>query len=132
MADQFSCLIGRKIKEVTISQDKTKVHFKFLGGSFQSYRAEGECCSYCWIEHLEMPDQIEGAVIMSVEQSEHVPWDNHKCGHKCGHEGLDVYHTTFKTDKGEIILEYRNDSHGYYGGSLEKDACGQEPAVNNA
>jgi predicted Mrr-cat superfamily restriction endonuclease len=35
------------------------------------------------------------------------------------YETIKVYQTSFATPKGEIIVEYRNSSNGYYGGWLQ-------------
>ena len=122
----FKNMLGKKIESVVLSKDKETIVFSFQDGSRRAFGVEGECCSTSWIEHLEMPDKIRGSVILDVKEGDGVPWDNHECkrkkgstyGNECGHDSLSVYNTTFKTDKGEIVLEYRNDSNGYYGGNL--------------
>ena len=114
---------NRPLKAVLLDQSKDRLTLAFVDGTTATFTTEGGCCSRSWIEHLEMPGDIVGAVILSVDSAEMPPWDGHECGgidnlHSCGHDSLAVYHTKFHTDRGDIVLEYRNDSNGYYGGSL--------------
>lgn len=121
----FGKLIGKEIRFVNLSSDKERfaIHLK---ERTVVYGVRGYYCSYSWIEHLEMPKDVEGATILDVEDSLGIPWDGHDCGkwndetylYECGHEHLQVYQTRFRTDRGDIVLEYRNDSNGYYGGYL--------------
>ena len=127
----FKDVIGKSIDSINLDKEADRITFAFQDGTQRSYGVEGDCCSRSWIEHLEMPVDVKGAVIQSVEDGDGIPWDNHQCvesvydGDKreystegCGHESLSVYSTKFQTDKGTVALEYRNDSNGYYGGYL--------------
>jgi hypothetical protein len=49
------------------------------------------------------------------------------------HECLTVYQTHFRTERGDVTLEFRNSSNGYYGGYLiYEGAFPAEPANDNA
>jgi hypothetical protein len=111
----FKKIVGKKIRTVTLDKSRDLITFTFMDDSAQKYTVKGDCCSYSWVEHLEMPhpDDIYQATILSVKDSESVCTENHP-----EHDCLQVYHTSFVTDKGEIILEFRNSSNGYYGGYL--------------
>lgn len=114
---------GRPLKSVTLSDDKSRIVFAFTEGPDVAFSVEGDCCSSSWIEHLDVPPDVIGEVLVGVEDAAGVPWDGHTCapcdpGNKCGHDVLAVYNTRFRTAKGDIVLEYRNDSNGYYGGYL--------------
>ena len=113
-------MIGKSIESVVLNKEKDAITFLFKDGSNIILVTEADCCSSSWIEHLEMPDQIAGAVITEVLEDDNIPaHDNHKCGEKtCEHDCLMVYHTIFRTTNGDIVIEYRNDSNGYYGGNL--------------
>jgi len=126
---EFDNMLNKPLKSIVLEKEKSEITFNFQDGSSRKFGVEGDCCSTSWIEHLEMPDSIDGAIISSVEDGDGVPFDGHECKPKpgedaeygskeCGHDHLQVYNTKFHTDKGDIILEYRNDSNGYYGGSL--------------
>jgi hypothetical protein len=114
----FNDIVGKEIKSVGLYDGNDRIRFSFQDETERSYGVEGDCCSSSWIEHLEIPNDIEGAVILSVEDGGGVAWDNHDCDGHCGHDSLAVYNTKFYTSRGTITLEYRNDSNGYYGGYL--------------
>ena len=130
--DNFNDILNRSLESVVLSDDQGKVTFRFQDGGERAYGVEGDCCSSSWIAHLEAPNDLRGAVILNVEESDAAPWDNHECvqydydkseeenkaAGYCGHDVLAVYNTRFHTNKGTIVLEYRNDSNGYYGGYL--------------
>jgi hypothetical protein len=109
----FQAIVGRALDRVEVSQDKEKITFHFQEGDPVSYATYGGCCSSTWIEHLEQPYNLTGAVIYGVKESSgpDVP--------ESQGEVIQSYMTTFVTTKGNIDLEYRNSSNGYYGGSLE-------------
>lgn len=122
----FDWMIGKKIQDINILDHGRQVYVLMQDGSSKTYNAEGDCCSSSWIEHVEMPQDIVGATVLSWDEPALNPWDNHVCPDEidyrraCGHEYLAVYHTRFRTDRGDIVLEYRNDSNGYYGGYLQE------------
>lgn len=121
---------GKILESVTLSDDKEKIVFRFKDREPLAYGVEGDCCSSSWIEHLEAPADLNGARIIGVKEGGGVPWDGHECVEDvrdenyavtkegCGHECLAIYNVTFQTDRGDIVLEFRNDSNGYYGGYL--------------
>jgi hypothetical protein len=115
---------GKPLRSVTLDDTKERVTFAFGDGSEVAFGVEGDCCSSSWIEHLDVPPDVIGEVLVGVADSEGVPWDGHVCSEAvdysraCGHDHLQVYNTRFRTAKGDVVLEYRNDSNGYYGGYL--------------
>jgi hypothetical protein len=137
----FNWFVGKKIVSVTMNKDADVVDFVCEGAS-KRLGVYGECCSQSWIEHLTLPNDVRGATIQSVDEAEMPPHDNHKClrarwdatdeqkaiAGMCDHDSLAVYHTRFRTDRGDIVLEYRNDSNGYYGGNLTDE--GEVPGIH--
>lgn len=130
---EFNDIIGRVVDSVTLDSSADRISFKFQDGYERSYGVEGDCCSRSWIEHLELPPNVQGAVLQSVKDGGYAePYDGHTCKRfnwekseaenaaagACGHDVLAVYNTRFRTNRGDIVLEYRNDSNGYYGGYL--------------
>jgi len=123
MSANTAVLVGKKLRSVKLSEDNDKITFTLSDGTTHSFGVEGDCCSSSWIEHFEVPKGLRGATVLSVNDVDMEPHDGHSCedgasGKPCGHDCLSVYHTQFRTDKGDIVLEYRNDSNGYYGGYL--------------
>lgn len=113
-------LVGRTLKGVDADEGGTNVVFYTIDGKAIHYRVEGDCCSSSWIEHLEVYGDMNGAVVLSVDESfGGDPLDANGCDeHGDSHECLKVYETRVRTNKGDIALEYRNSSNGYYGGYI--------------
>ncbi len=113
-----------------VTSDGDSITFELANGDVIKFDVEGDCCSHSWIEHLDVPPDVIGETVTAIFDSDGVPWDGHECvpndkdedgysyGNKCEHDHLQVYNTRFRTPKGDIVLEYRNDSNGYYGGYL--------------
>ena len=106
-----SPLADKRVANVAASEDRERLVFTLDDGRTLTYRAEGDCCSRSWIEHLTVPVDIAGSEITG--------WAQRELGEKeQDYETIKVYQTSFATAKGEIIVEYRNSSNGYYGGWL--------------
>lgn len=112
-------LVGRVLRAVTLNQDRTRVTFDFREGAPATYQTFGDCCSRSWVEHLEMPTDVDGARIMAVGQSDSVV----VAESDPEHDYLQAYAEQVITDRGEISIEFRNSSNGYYGGSLDEVAA---------
>lgn len=115
-------LIGRALERVSLDEPKTDLALIFKDGSRQEFDVEGDCCSRSWIEHLELPGDVDGAVITGVEDSAPVTQDHDQHDEDYGGDCINVYNTVFHTDRGDIVVEYRNSSNGYYGGWLQARA----------
>ncbi|GAC1618041.1 MAG: hypothetical protein NVS9B1_27280 [Candidatus Dormibacteraceae bacterium] len=103
---------GGPIRRVAISEDQVAVVLELMDGQTFAARTEGDCCSSSWVEHLTVPPDIEGATIIGVARlGEHTEINSTD-------DCLSVYHTAIPTTAGEIVIEYRNSSNGYYGGWL--------------
>ncbi len=102
-------ILGKTLKEIKIAQDKKALLLVFSDGQM-IVRADGDCCSSSWVEHIEMCDLP--AMITKVDDLD-LPGGNEHDG-----ECLQVYGCKISTDKGEIVIDYRNESNGYYGGNL--------------
>jgi hypothetical protein len=111
-------MLGRKLLSVAITDDGEVVTFEFQDGFSRSFAVGGDCCSCSWIEHLEMPNDVAGATLLSVQESAPITQDHDAHDEENGDDCIQVYNTSFRTDRGEIILEFRNSSNGYYGGYL--------------
>lgn len=123
-------MFNRPLASIKLGTDKSDITFRFQDGASQRFYVEGDCCSTSWIEHLELPGPIEGAVILSMNDSAPVTQDHDAHDKDYGQECISVYNTVFATNKGEIILEYRNASNGYYGGYLVDPAGGWSPPTD--
>lgn len=105
--------IGRKIATVELDEDKEVLTLALSDGTLIG-RAEGDCCSHSWVEHLTVPPDVAGATIQGYSESDEV--EENRGEEYSDSELTQVYHSAIQTDRGEIIIEYRNESNGYYGG----------------
>lgn len=129
----FGCLRGRPLSAVTITDSRTALTFEFVDGSKEKYVMDDDCCSVTWIEYLEQPTDLRGAVITGFDEPEISEADAAQCTSKArcsavaqvylgqhAHDCVQYYRTVFHTDKGDIEVEYRNDSNGFYGGGMSR------------
>jgi len=105
-------LAEKHLASVEVSEDKERLTFHLDDGRSITYHAEGDCCSQSWIEHLTVPPDIAGAEITGYAETDMGEFVE-------DYDTIRVYQTSFQTAKGEIIVEYRNSSNGYYGGWLD-------------
>ncbi len=130
-------LIGYTVNAVWINPDKTILAFEMNrdGGPLALYRTEGDCCSKSWIEHMENASTFKSVTVTDVEDIE-MPegtWTGSEedrgeliqyygvkiKGIKMGSGfTVDGIYRTFEVPA-EMMIEYRNESNGYYGGSIE-------------
>lgn len=106
-------LVGKTITDLQIASDKKALRFITDGGDVIA-RADADCCSETWIEHVELPARGFPAVVQSVEYL-----DMPDLGSPDDYSCIAYYGCKVTTDRGVIIIDYRNESNGYYGGSLE-------------
>ena len=108
-------LIGRELVGVEISADRQTVTLRCADG-VQAFAVTTECCDKSWVEHLEMPSGSAPWIITGHRRlDERIDPD---AGDDCN-DVVRVYQDIFSTTRGDITLEYRNASNGYYDGGLE-------------
>lgn len=110
-------LIGKILNKVFLSDNRAAIKFIVDGGAEIIARADGDCCSATWIEGVESPRQVLGAVVTNVEDLDmpEIPYNKRE------HDVIVFYGCKISTDKGSFVIDYRNESNGYYGGSLKWD-----------
>ena len=81
------------------------------------YRTDADCCSSTWIAHVEGVDRLIGGTVVSVEDIP-MPGNNERDDDE---RYIQFYGLAIKTDKGTAVIDYRNESNGYYGGSISSD-----------
>lgn len=104
-------LVGKTITGIMLAEDKMAILFKTTDGDIVA-KCDADCCSCTWIENVELPVNGFPAVVSSaddIELNSHLPDQDGE---------LKFYGFKIVTDKGDIVLDYRNESNGYYGGSL--------------
>lgn len=110
----MNLLIGKTLTAVHLADDKKAIRFDVEGGEPIVARADGDCCSSTWIENVENPEAIVGSPVLSAEAID-MPERELK------RDDFDVvafYGFKIATLNGECVIDYRNESNGYYGGNL--------------
>jgi hypothetical protein len=106
-------LVGKLIEGIKIAEDKMALLFLTDAGEVIA-RADADCCSSTWIESVEIPFTEFPCRVLRVEDI-----DMPDLGSMPGCDVMAYYGFKIATDKGDIIIDYRNDSNGYYGGNIE-------------
>lgn len=107
-------LIGKKIVDVKIAEDKLAMLFVCDNGEELVVRVDADCCSYTWIESVEIPALGFPFTVIACDDLDmnKEPLENEE------YECLQFYGAKITTDKGDMVIDYRNDSNGYYGGDI--------------
>lgn len=109
-------LIGKVIIEVELADDKGALRFHIDDGEPVIVRAAGDCCSHTWIESLDTPQLLIGGTVTAVEDLDMPTPPNVK---EDGYGDVTQYYgCKIRTNKGDCVIDFRNTSNGYYGGSL--------------
>lgn len=107
-------LVGKTITGITVDKDGDDITFNIKDGKPITAVCYGDCCSTTWIEGVELPALGFPATVIEVDNL-----DMPDLGDQPGCDVMAYYGFKIVTDKGEIIIDYRNNSNGYYGGNLE-------------
>lgn len=105
-------LINKIITGIKLSDDREAILFQTTEGNIIAC-TEAECCSSTWIESIELPALGFPALVLAVDNLE-MPDQ----GSPSEYEVTKYYGFKIVTDRGEIIIDYRNSSNGYYSGFL--------------
>lgn len=110
-------LVGKIITAYNLSQDDTEITFNIFGHDSVTLKTEGDCCSHTWIESIDTPDNLFGIVtaVQDIDMPKLGDIKTLKCPHP---ECIKYYGLRITTTKGTTVIDYRNNSNGYYGGSL--------------
>lgn len=105
-------LVGKTIKKIELFNDQRGVEFVTDTGTVTAF-CVGECCSQTWVENINMAARGLPAKVIDVEN---IPMPN--LGAIPNRDVVIYYGLQITTDRGHIVIDYRNDSNGYYGGYL--------------
>lgn len=107
--DALTALKGHILQGVVTF--KGKWAFRTEGGHEIWLQVDGDCCSYSWVETIDLDQGVIGSKILG--------WDSISIGDCIAREGQDcvqAYELRLHTEKGDVVVAFRNDSNGYYGG----------------
>lgn len=107
-------LLNKKIVKMQIASDKEALLFVTDDGQQLIVRVDADCCSYTWIESVELPALGFPFTVIACDDLDmnKEPLENEE------YECLQFYGAKITTDKGDLVIDYRNSSNGYYGGSI--------------
>lgn len=120
-------LIGKTVEMVLVDEDKNGyLVFIIKDGAPVVYAIEGDCCSSSWLEDIIGVENFDGAHVVTAEKKEFSDqdWNEAKGLHadtkpnEWEDDCLQIFGYTLGTDKGNIDIELRNESNGYYSGDL--------------
>lgn len=105
-------LVGVELTGIKINADKTAIILE-TGEGPEHLACYADCCSRTWIEHMNIPRMPTKIKRIVHDNMVHISY------WYC-EELIQVYATKFLCETGEsLTVEFRNESNGYYGGSLE-------------
>lgn len=114
-------LIGRVLTKIEIAGDKEAIRFTLADGEVIA-RCDADCCSSTWVESIEKTAMLP-ATVLSAEPLGLPEWEDDanpeiRAEWNGAGELVRYYGCKITTDRGVLIIDYRNASNGYYGGSL--------------
>ena len=109
-------LIGKTLTGMKIAEDRQALLFQTADGDIV-VGVDADCCSYTWVEHVELPALGFPALVTAVDDLD-MPQDPKPSTFHTDPDSLQFYGCKISTDRGEIVIDYRNSSNGYYGGSI--------------
>lgn len=116
--DGLGELKGKVVKDCRISPDKDALVFVLEDETPMAFETYGDCCSKSWIEHVEIGYGPWPARISRTRDRRILGYAH------SDHDWLQVYAVDVLTEgqggsSGQFVIEYRNASNGYYGGSIQ-------------
>jgi hypothetical protein len=106
-------LVGKVVTAIYLADDKEAIKFDIKGAEPVVVRVDADCCSHTWVENIELPALGFPAAVVSVDNL-----DMNKEPVETDGDYVQFYGCKIVTDRGELIIDYRNSSNGYYGGNL--------------
>jgi hypothetical protein len=116
---ELADLVGRHVLGVQMTPGKDYVRFITTTGNLD-YCCYADCCSESWVNHVNDIDKLIDATVTRVEEADFYGMLGAE-PEPTRQESDDVLFHRIHTDKGTCLIEFRNSSNGYYGGSFERN-----------
>jgi hypothetical protein len=110
-------LTGQIVLAANIDTSHEVIELVLNGGRLLYLQTEGDCCSHSWFEHIESVRSLIGQEILSLESRPFNSFHEEDTD-GYGYEYIKVYGFAIVTAIGKTVVEFRNSSNGYYGGSI--------------
>lgn len=125
MSTRWEHVYGKRITAYRLDTDRHWLELHCDDGTVLHLECMEECCSATWIESLDMPGVLRGRLVRIEDRDMPdlgnivTPWAAHV-------EEVKYYGLAITTEHGTCVIDYRNNSNGYYGGDMILTL--QEPA----
>lgn len=115
---KYDKLLGQTVVATVLASDRETLQLYTLSGQVFLLQTAGECCSSTWIEAIDGDDALYGT-IKAVEDIDMPNLGDVPTVHRESVDCVEYYGLCITTNKGRAVIDYRNDSNGCYGGSVE-------------
>jgi len=115
---EYKAIIGETVVSSVLNAKRSALRLTMASGKMFDLVTYGGCCSDTWIEHIDGEDALLGTIV-AVEDIDMPDLGNVGTDFCPSVYQVKYYGLRITTDKGRTVLDYRNDSNGYYGGSLD-------------
>ena len=115
--EKYEQLIGETVQSFSLNPDRDQLTLTMKSGNTFVLETEGDCCSITWIEHIDGEEALTG----TIQQVNDIPMPGYGDVPTLHRPVVDVvgyYGLQIITNNGYSVIDYRNDSNGYYGGSI--------------
>jgi hypothetical protein len=122
-AKYLKVLKGKVIEGIMVDQNAPGaryIKFQTSTGDF-AFEAEGDCCSQSWFENISGASEFDRPrLCLNVEAVKMKQKKTSKYLTKTYVDHMKTYGEKIICEGAQLFLEYRNNSNGYYGGSLRR------------
>lgn len=134
-ARALAAAIGATVASVSVTSDfARRVELGMVDGRVLVLELEGGCCSQSYFSDVRQFDELIGAKIQAIEDRDGESReglddeDKNNCPIRAPNRECVSWHfLVFVTDKGHVTIDWRNDSNGFYDGSVNAGIDGVEP-----
>jgi len=106
-------IVGKKVLRLELSADNVVARFIFDGSEPVEWVCEGDCCSTSWFNDIDGVSNLIGETVTGLKEIELPDVLRSDDVH------IQAYGIQVTTTKGFVDFVFRNESNGFYGGSVE-------------
>jgi hypothetical protein len=111
----YAQVAGRQVVNVI---DAGAVSLVLDNGQVLQIDLEGDCCSSSYFADVKQFDELKGATIQSIEERDEASSTPLAKPEDDNDSSVSWHFLVFTTDKGHVTIDWRNDSNGYYDGTV--------------
>ena len=79
---------------------------------------EGDCCSHSYFQDVKQFDELVDSVVLEIDEVSGPSSEAIEAIDTSDQECVSWHFLIFKTDRGHVTIDWRNDSNGYYDGTV--------------